>query len=241
MQMDIESSENGPSGKLWVCEIAASGMGDAAETLRDRLIETLRGECGSELAALDLYLPAEAGEDPYKPRETPPDFLLLAGFETEAALKAVLAADAMSKALDDLPEGAEVTATPMERLYYPVPDGPGMPLEAPVSYVVRYRRPAEDEAAFVENYIDTHPQTQAKLPGIRSILCYMPVGGTAHPGVPPADYMVGNEVAFDSEADFNAAMQSETRHELRAHFNEFPAFSGETSHVLMHRRTLPVT
>ena len=42
--------------------------------------------------------------------------------------------------------------------------------------------------------------------------------------------MLGNEVVFDSVQDFNVAMQSPLRHEMRAHFHTFPKFSGAVTH-----------
>ena len=103
--------------------------------------------------------------------------------------------------------------------------------------MVRYHKPAEDEAAFIRNYVDTHPPTLGKLPGIRAVMCYFPQA-IAAPGVQPADYMIGNEVAFDSVAAFNAAMQSPVRQELRRHFHEFPPFSGLNTHFPMNRTRL---
>ena len=50
--------------------------------------------------------------------------------------------------------------------------------------------------------------------------------------------MIGNEVAFDSIAAFNAAMQSPVRQELRAHFHEFPRFTGLNTHFPMNRTRL---
>jgi hypothetical protein len=47
--------------------------------------------------------------------------------------------------------------------------------------------------------------------------------------------MIGNEVAFDSVEDFNAAMQSPVRQELRRHFHEFPPFTGRNTHFPMWR------
>jgi hypothetical protein len=35
-------------------------------------------------------------------------------------------------------------------------------------------------------------------------------------GIPVADYMLGNELIFDHSEDFNVAMASPLRHELRA-------------------------
>ena len=85
----------------------------------------------------------------------------------------------------------------------------------------------EDEAAFIRNYVDTHPPTLGTLPGIRSVMCYFPLD-MATPAWRRPDYMIGNEVVFDSVAAFNAAMQSPVRQELRRHFREFPRSPGAT-------------
>jgi hypothetical protein len=53
-------------------------------------------------------------------------------------------------------------------------------------------------------------------------------------------YTLGNEVVFDDIAAFNAAMASPVRHELRAHFRQFPPFSGRNTHFAMDRRRAPV-
>ena len=50
--------------------------------------------------------------------------------------------------------------------------------------------------------------------------------------------MIGNEVAFDAIAAFNAAMQSEVRQELRAHYRDFPRFTGLNTHFPMNRTRL---
>jgi uncharacterized protein (TIGR02118 family) len=113
-------------------------------------------------------------------------------------------------------------------------------LTAPFSYVVRYHRPAEDEELFVRHYVETHPPLLARLPGIRNVMCYLPLGWRHDGGASTADYMLGNEVVFDDIAAFNAAMASPVRHELRAHFRQFPAFSGNNTHFAMHRRRVPV-
>ena len=112
------------------------------------------------------------------------------------------------------------------------------PLAARFSYVVRYHRPAEDEAVFVRHYLDTHPSLLARLPRIRNVLCYVPLAWRHPAGIPIAEYMLGNEVVFDHGEDFNAAMASPLRHELRAHFRQFPPFSGRNTHYSMDRRRL---
>ena len=90
-----------------------------------------------------------------------------------------------------------------------------------MSCAITIRR--ENPEEFVSHYVADHPPILGKLPEIRSVLCYLPVAQTASGVLPPADYMVGNEVVFDSPEAFNAAMASPVRLELRAHFREFSA------------------
>jgi uncharacterized protein (TIGR02118 family) len=131
------------------------------------------------------------------------------------------------------------TGTGFERRFFPVAGAPNPgPLLAPFSYVVRYHHPAENVAEFVSHYVADHPPILGKLPEIRSVLCYLPVGAGASGILPPADYMIGNEVAFDSPDAFNAAMASPVRQELRAHFKSFPPFTGKNTHYPMMRRQL---
>ncbi|MCC5986664.1 MAG: hypothetical protein JJT95_03215 [Pararhodobacter sp.] len=225
--------------KTAACEIVITGLGTEARSAAEALASALRAAGSDGPGRIDIYLPApESGNDPLKPRETAPDAIVIVEFDSRDALARAMLGGALGQAIGTLPEGAEVIATGFDRFYYPVPDSPGTCAPAPISYVVRYHRPAEDEAAFRQLYIDSHPPVQAALPGIRAILCYLPLDDLAVPGVARGDYLIGNEVAFDAVADFNAAMLSPARHELRAHYDNFPPFSGRTSHVLMQRHVM---
>ena len=189
------------------------------------------------LSALDVYRPIEGTEDPYNKDDGPPLLIAVAEFASVEVLQA--AAPGLDLGLAGLPPATHATFTPMERKFYPVAgeNAPG-PLRAPFSYVVRYRRPAEDEAAFVAHYVAEPPSLEAQFPRIRSVMCYIPLPTPKSERCAPADYMVGNEVVFDSVQDFNAAMQSPVRHEMRAHFHTFPKFSGAVTHFPMMRERL---
>jgi hypothetical protein len=191
----------------------------------------------ANLSALDVYRPVEGTQDPYNKDDGPPLLIAVAEFPTAAALAA--ATPALDKTLAGLPLGTDATLTAMERKLYPVAgeSAPG-PLRAPFSYVVRYHRPAEDEAAFVAHYVADHPRLEAEFPRIRSIMCYFPLATPKSEHCAPADYMLGNEVVFDGVQDFNAAMQSPVRHDMRAHFHTFPKFSGAVTHFPMQRERL---
>lgn len=189
------------------------------------------------LTTLDIYeMTADGANDPFNDDKTGPLRVIMPEFDSLDALRS--ARGAIERSLSQLPAGITLTATAMERVFYPVGEqARPEPLRAPFSYMVRYHRPAEDEAAFVANYVATHPQTLGKLPRIRSVICYFPVALPPGPYA-AADYMVGNEVVFDTVADFNAAMQSPVRQELRAHFRDFPPFTGLNTHVPMIRTRL---
>jgi uncharacterized protein (TIGR02118 family) len=158
-------------------------------------------------------------------------------FPTKEKLQAGLSDPHFRQSLAGMPVAA--TGTSFERRFFPVADAPNPgPLRAPFSYVVRYHHPAQNVAEFVSHYIADHPPVLGKLPQIRSVLCYLPIDAGASGMLAPADYMIGNEVAFDSPDAFNAAMASPVRHELRAHFKSFPPFTGKNTHYPMMRRQL---
>jgi hypothetical protein len=189
------------------------------------------------LSSLDLYRSVDGTDDPYNKDEGPPLLLAVAEFQTRDALSGATAA--LEQALAHVPAGVDAVVTAMERHYYRVAGetAPG-PLRAQFSYVVRYRRPAEDETAFVAHYVADHPRLEAQFPRIRSIMCYFPIAVAGPRRLVSADYMLGNEVVFDSIEDFNAAMQSPVRHEMRKHFHSFPKFSGPVTHFAMQRQRL---
>lgn len=228
----------------WTYEIALRGAPEAGPELRQWLSSGAREALIDmpALVSLDLYMPAEGhAQDPYNHDAGGPLMMLMLDFASREGLSHAIKGGALAQAQGRFPDGVAATGAAFERRFYPTGDADTpASLTAPFSYVVRYHRPAADEAAFVANYIATHPTTQAKLPGIRGIMCYLPLDDvTAQPehNLPVADYLIGNEVVFDDIDAFNVAMASPVRQELRAHFNEFPRFHGN-SHYPMTRTRL---
>jgi len=220
----------------WVFEVACTGDASRAADARawlDAAVPAWKALPG--LAALDLYRPIEGGaHDPFNDDGLGPLFIAMLAFPAREALGEAMPRTEFGSQLP----GLALTGTGFERRFYPIAGQiEAGPLTAPFSYVVRYHRPAEDEAAFIKNYVETHPPTLATLPGIRSVMCYFPQD-IAAPTVPAGDYLIGNEVAFDDVAAFNAAMQSPVRQELRRHFREFPPFTGRNTHFAMNRARL---
>jgi hypothetical protein len=189
------------------------------------------------LLSHDLYVPAADGaKDPLVDDGPGPLLIAMLAFAHADALARAVASAAFAAPLSRLPAGVRAAGEAMECRHYPVAGAPTpAPLRAGFSYVVRYHRPAEDEAAFIANYVATHPPTLARLPAIRNIMCYFPLDLPNPPGLAKSHYLLGNEVAFDHVAAFNRAMASPVRQELRAHFRAFPPFSGANTHYPMLR------
>jgi hypothetical protein len=192
----------------------------------------------SGLSAVDLYEPVRGGtHDPFNDDGPGPLLMAMLQFPTKDKLQAGLSDPRFEQSFAGMPVAA--TGTGFERRFFPVAGAPNPgPLSAPFSYVVRYHHPAQNVAEFVSHYVADHPPILGKLPAIRSVVCYLPIDAGVFGILAPADYMIGNEVAFDSPDAFNAAMASPVRHELRAHFKSFPPFTGKNTHYPMMRRQL---
>ena len=216
-----------------VCEVAFAAPGSGR--LAHETIELWAGL--PELVSFDLYTPAaDSAEDPYVQDGPASAWLAMLAFPSLETLERASRDQRFTAALAGLGKHV-LTCTAMQRSHHPVAgaDVPA-PLNAPFSYVVRYHRPADDEALFVRHYIETHPPLLGRLPAIRNVICYLPLAWKHAGGLPAADYMLGNEVVFDHIDHFNGAMTSPLRHELRAHFRQFPSFSGRNTHYPMDRR-----
>jgi hypothetical protein len=233
----------------WTYEIALRGAPHQAAVLQRWMDGDASASFGAlpGLANLDVYTPAAGTtRDPYNNDGSGPLMLLMLDFASRDALAGAAGSGAIAAPLRGVASDIAATGAAFERRFYPVGDGAkAAPLQAPFSYVVRYHHPADDVAAFIANYLATHPVTQARLPGIRSIMCYLSLddisaNGLSHPGsgLKSANYMIGNEVVFDHLEAFNAAMASPVRQELRAHYHEFPRFTGANTHYPMTRRRL---
>ena len=225
-----------------VLEIAGRARADQAGTARGwyekeaiRAWSLLPG-----LSVFDLYVPAaDRPKDPMVNDGSGPLFLMMLEFSNPVVLEQAARSHNFAAPLSSLPACLALSADAMERRCYPVAgEIAPMPLSAPFSYSVRYHRPAEDEDRFVNFYLTNHPPLLARLPNVRNVICYLPVRGFNPGGLPSADYMLGNEVVFDTIEAFNIAMASEQRRELRADFSRFPRFTGSNTHYPMSRTRL---
>ncbi|MHA1537950.1 MAG: hypothetical protein ACTSUD_10380 [Alphaproteobacteria bacterium] len=194
------------------------------------------------LRAFDLYLP-EASDDPYLDDGAGPLVMAQLYFDDVTALQAALASATFpEEALkgEGGPAGDVHAAHSVMRAHlYPVAgERTPAPLTAATSYVVRYHRPVEDEAGFNAHYVKLHPPILGEFPGIRNVICYLPVAWSDPTGLEDADIFLGNEVVFDSLAALDAALASDVRHKLREDYKTFPPFTGRNTHYAMRRARL---
>lgn len=107
---------------------------------------------------------------------------------------------------------------------------------APLSLVVHYYGPVDDEAGFVAHYVANHPPILARLPSVREVLCYVPTDAVPQ-GLPADPAVIRNEVRFDSIDALLASLRSPVLADLRADMKTFPRF-GRSTHYPMLRRSL---
>jgi len=226
--------------------LVISGPAEAGDAFRawfadgpSRALAALDG-----LRAYDLYTP-EASHDPYLDDGPGPLAMAQLYFADLGALETALASGRFPAAAARC-EGAPVKGLTsiheaMEAHFYPVGDeseASPLPRQPSCSYVVRYHRPAENEATFIAHYVKHHPPILGEFPNIRNVMCYLPVDWTDPIGVPRANYMLGNEVVFDTVDDLNAALRSDVRHKLRDDYKTFPPFTGRNTHYAMRRERI---
>jgi uncharacterized protein (TIGR02118 family) len=165
--------------------------------------------------------------------------MLLLEWPDAAALEAAVRLPAFAREIAALPADIAVSATAMQRCFYSAAgEISSRCLSGAFAYSVRYHRPAANEAEFVAYYLRNHMPLLTRLPGIRDVICYLPLFTPNAAGLPAADTMLGNEVTFDDVDAFNVAMASEQRLALRADFQRFPPFSGPNTHYPMQRARL---
>lgn len=108
-------------------------------------------------------------------------------------------------------------------------------------YLVHYPGKAKDLNAWLDHYLDHHPQIMRTFPRIREIEIYTRTDWRDTLNWTQVHYMQRNRLIFDSEAALEAALQSEVRHHMRADFEAFPEFTGENLHYPMHLEDLALS
>lgn len=214
------------------------GQHEELQTWADRIYGPALSADGNA-NRIEAYSPQSA-DDPYLGRESGKLLIVQGDFSDLNQLEGTLANPSVSKALAMIPKNRDfkVTSEAFEVRHFPLLDGSIRERKAPISFVVRYYRPINNQQAFNNHYVDHHPPIMAHFPRIRNILCYSPVKWSDPNPVAPSNSFLGNELVFDSINDLNAALSSDVRHDLRADYRQFPAHEGKVTHHAMRRRVL---
>ena len=108
------------------------------------------------------------------------------------------------------------------------------------SYLVHYPGEAEDFNAWLNFYLDNHPQILRTFPGLREIEVYTRIDWRDSLPWERVHFMQRNRLIFDSAEALEGALNSPVRHQSRADFENFPPFTGSNIHFPMLTEELPV-
>lgn len=214
---------------------------DAGAEIAEARLERLRRIAGDTPGARRVlfYRPAQA-RDYYTDDGHSPRLALQLYYERLEDLEAAVSSKGHVQALtdpalwQDLP-APRFTHQAMYARPFPVED-PRLqpdPDTIPCAYLVHYPGHAEDFVAWLDHYLDHHPQIMKDFPRIREIEIYTRVSWRDSLPWERVDYMQRNRLIFDSAAALEAALNSPVRHRMRADFESFPAFSGANVHYPM--------
>jgi hypothetical protein len=185
-----------------------------------------------------IYTPSNTS-DPYLDDGPPPQLVLQLYFDDIVALETAVASNGHLQRLCAL-DMTGATQQAMLVRQFPVPDPVFCtpPDELSCTYLVAYEGAADDLAAWLAHYIDDHPPIMARFPGIRQVEVYSCIDWCGGLPCRRVVHMQRNKVVFDSPAALTAALNSPVRHEMRAAFHRFPAFTGPITHFPMTTRTV---
>ena len=178
---------------------------------------------------------ATTTHDPYIHDGAPPDLALQLYFTAISTLETATAGPL--NALPPLLANATVTQQAMLVRPFPVPNPAPLPPEH-CTYLVAYDGPANDLPAWHAHYLAHHPAIMARFPAIREIEIYTALDTAAGLPFPRATCIQRNKVVFDSPEALTAALNSPTRHEMRADYAQLPPFTGAVTHFPMQTRQI---
>lgn len=224
--------------------IEFEGASQASDEASDEWLRALGGPFVDVpgVTSVELYVPAGI-VDPLIDEGAPPPLVAQLRFPNAATAEEGMASPVLARALDEVtafagavrPRAADVVES---HLYPEAGEADASGTAVAVTYLVHYRRPADDEAHFVRYYLDNHPAIMARLPRIRRLEIYTPVAVSTAPPLPSADSMLICDVSFDSAAELDASLASDVRMLLREDFHSFPPYDGPVTHFAMRRLRL---
>lgn len=219
---------------------------DAGRRIAPERLDRLRGLfCAIPGLTRGLFYQPSQARDYYTDDGPSPRLAVQLYYDRLEHLEAAAAQDGALQALtdpalwQDLP-GARFTHQAMYARPFPVLDDSYAPDPGtlPCAYLVHYPGAAEDFNAWLNHYLDHHPQIMKDFPRIREIEIYTRVGWRETLPWQRVDYMQRNRLIFDSPAALEAALNSPVRHRMRADFEAFPRFTGENIHYPMLKEEL---
>jgi hypothetical protein len=185
-----------------------------------------------------LFTPGTT-HDPYLNDGQPPALALQVYFDAieslEAALSGPLIALADAGSLPSL-AGAAFTQQAMLARSFAVPEP--VSSERYCTYLVAYEGTAEDLPAWLTHYLDHHATIMTRFPGVRQVEVCTRIDWCGALPWTRVDCMQRNKVVFDDPGALTEALNSPVRHEMRADFARFPAFTGPVSHFPMLTRVI---
>jgi uncharacterized protein (TIGR02118 family) len=194
----------------------------------------------ADLGSLDMFLPKAGSGAAFDQEGAPALMLQLEVATAEVADTLVQAPWFRCLTRDAASWGAPVIDLSFDRcevLHFPIPGHEAPPPRtATLSFVVRYYGPTADLAAFDRFYVENHPPILARVPGIRTVLCYLPTGWQSQGPVPDSRFILGNEVVFDDLEALNRALESDVLALLIADGKLFPEFGSNTHHAMQRER-----
>jgi len=218
--------------------IWSAGMSSAELNTRilDAPLALLKTE--RNVNAVEIYTP-ESGDVPRMDESPVPTIIVQIDLDDADAAKTLVQSDKFQQVFMDknaYPAPVEkINLEITEAVHFPLPSiAAPPPRTAPLSFVVRYYGPVRNAAEFVEFYTGHHPPILGKFPGIRNVLCYLPLDWRATGEVADDRLIIGNEVVFDDLNALNRALASDVLAEAQADGRHFQAF-GESTHHALHR------
>ena len=192
------------------------------------------------VASVDLYVPA-AGDVQQFDDGAPPSLIIQIDVNNAADAQSLTRAEKFQRLLAAKSAYAaaaeKVSLDILQTVHFLLPGHQTPPLRtAPLSFVVRYYGPNDDEAAFVRFYTEHHPLLLATFPGIRNVLCYLPLDWQSTGKVTDSRVILGNEVVFDDLAALKRALASDVLPRLQAEGRTFAKFGRSTHHAMRRER-----
>jgi hypothetical protein len=181
--------------------------------------------------------------DPYVKDGPPPSLALQLYFADLPALEATVTSNGHLGALSSRTEfpalaAADIAQQAMLVRPFRVPEptlntASGDPY---CTYLVSYEGEADDLNAWHAHYLKKHTKHMAMFPGIRELEVYTRLDWVSLQPWKRLNFMQRNKVVFDGAEALQQALRSPVRHEMRADFRSFPAFSGPINHYAMATR-----